>query len=166
MGTPWLISGNPASSCAVIIELAFPVVCRGYHARAISQEAQWAMSSLRLGLVSASTVCTYSQPLFLPFACKLSGTVVATAPTEKTPASGSLEMPSPPCLLTESSDWRVLTCPPCFALSAAALPFVLGSLHRWQRMIYLKDAHPSPRPRHRCQLRASMSPTSCWLEKK
>lgn len=33
-------------------------------------------------------------------------------------------------------------------------------------MIYLKDARPSPRPRHRCQHQASMSPTSRWLEKK
>lgn len=60
----------------------------------------------------------------------------------------------------------MLTCPPCLALSLTALPFVPGSLHRCPRTVYLKDAHPSPRPRHRCQPRASMSPTSHWLEKK
>lgn len=92
--------------------------------------------------------------------------MVTTAPTEKTPSSGSLEMPSPPCLPTESSSRRVLTCPPCLALSLTALPFVPGSLHRWPHTIYLKDARPSPRPRHHCQRRASMSPTSRWLEKK
>lgn len=72
----------------------------------------------------------------------------------------------PPCPPPKSSKGRMLTWPPCLAHLLTAWPFVPGSLRRWLHRIYLKDAHPSPTPRHRCQHLASIVQTSCWLEKK
>lgn len=55
---------NPNSSPAAITELAFPVVCRGYCAGAVSREAQWARASLRLELGSATIVRTHRKSTF------------------------------------------------------------------------------------------------------
>lgn len=79
------------------------------------------------------------------------------------PSLHFLVMSFPPCPPPKR---RVLTWSPCLAHLLTALLFVPGSLHRWLHTIYLKDAHPSPTPRHRCQHLASIVQTSCWLEKK
>lgn len=102
-------------------------------------------------------------------ACFLMSTKIYRA-EERVPGKKSslhfLGMPFLLCPPPKSSKWRVLTWSPCLAHLLTALPFVPGSLHRWLHTIYLKDAHPSPTPRHRCRHLASIVLTSCWLEKK